>query len=62
MALRCLKNDFKGRVKMGFRNLLYKLARWLGDIQAAGKGKVGRRIGRRLAGKATGRCLGKIFK
>jgi len=47
---------------MKFRGFLYWLARFLGDINAVKKGKVGRRIGRRIAGKATGRMLGKIFK
>lgn len=44
------------------RAFLYWLARVLGDIQAAGKNKVGRRIGRRLTGRITGRGLGRIFK
>ena len=44
------------------RNLLYMLARLLGDVNAIQKGKVMRRIGRRIAGKATGRALGRLFK
>lgn len=44
------------------RNLLYKLARLMGDVNAVKKNKVGRRVGRRAAGKATGRGLGKLFK
>lgn len=44
------------------RNLLYKLARLMGDVNAVKKNKVGRRVGRRVAGKATGRGLGKLFK
>lgn len=44
------------------RNLLYKLARLMGDVNAVKKGRVGRRVGRRIAGKATGRGLGKLFK
>lgn len=44
------------------RNLLYKLARIMGDVNAVKKGKVTRRIGRRAAGRATGKGLGKIFK
>lgn len=44
------------------RNLLYKLARLMGDVNAVKKGRVGRRVGRRMAGKATGRGLGKLFK
>jgi hypothetical protein len=47
---------------MTFRGFLYGLARFLGDVNAVKKGKVGRRIGRRIAGKATGRALGRIFK
>lgn len=44
------------------RGFLYKLARLLGDVNAAQKGRVGRRVGRRVAGRATGRGLGKLFK
>lgn len=44
------------------RGWLYQLARWLGDVQAVRRKKVGRRVARRLAGKATGRALGKLFK
>ena len=44
------------------RGFLYTLARLLGDVSAARKGTVGKRIGRRLAGKATGRGLGRIFR
>lgn len=43
------------------RNLLYTLARLLGDVNAVKKGRVGRRVARRAAGKATGRGLGKLF-
>ena len=52
----------KGRLKMKFRGFLYWLARFLGDINAVKKGKVGRRVGRRIAGKVTGKMLGKIFR
>ena len=41
------------------RGNLYKAARILGDIEAAGKGKVGKRITRRAAGKMAGRGLSK---
>ncbi|MBN2457250.1 MAG: hypothetical protein JXB29_12060 [Sedimentisphaerales bacterium] len=44
------------------RGFLYRLARLLGDINAAKKGKVGKRIGRRTVGKATGRAMRKLFK
>lgn len=43
------------------RNLLYKLARIMGDVNAVKKGKVTRRVGRRAAGRATGKGLGKLF-
>lgn len=46
----------------GFRSLLYKVARIMGDVNAVQKGRVGRRVGRRVAGKATGRGLGKLFR
>lgn len=47
------------------RGMLYKLAKFLGDVQAVSTGdpkKIAKRIGRRAAGKTTGRALGKIFK
>jgi len=34
----------KGETLMSLRSLLYQLARFLGDINAMGKGKIGRRI------------------
>lgn len=46
----------------GLRSLLYRIARIMGDVQAAKRGRVGRRIGRRIAGRATGRGLGRLFK
>lgn len=48
---------------MRIRDLLYRSARLLGDVNAVKKGRVGRRIGRRVAGKATGRLLmRRLFK
>lgn len=44
------------------RGVLYRIARLLGDVNAARRGRVGRRIGRRLAGRATGRGLGRLFR
>ena len=44
------------------RGALSGLARFLGDISAAQKGTVGKRIARRAAGKVTGKFLGKLFK
>jgi len=45
-----------------FRSFLYALARFLGDVNAIERGRVGRRILRRGAGKITGRILRKLFK
>ncbi len=47
---------------VSMRNLLYLLARLLGDLSAVKKGKVAQRIERRIAGKVTGRLLGKWFR
>lgn len=44
------------------RNLLYFLARLIGDVNAVRKGRVGRRIGRRIAGRFTGKLLGRLFR
>lgn len=44
------------------RGILYAIARFLGDAQAARKGRVGRRVGRRVTGKATGRAFRKLFR
>lgn len=44
------------------RGLLYTLAKFLGDIQAVKKGKVGKRIARRAAGKAAGKGFRGLFK
>ena len=47
---------------MGFRGLLYTIARLMGDVNAVKKGKVSRRVGRRVAGKTTGKAMRKLFK
>lgn len=44
------------------RNVLYIMARVLGDINALVKGKVAKRIARRVTGALLGRMLGKIFR
>lgn len=44
------------------RGFLYMIARILGDIDLARKGKLGKRVVRRAAGKTTGKILGKLFK
>ncbi|MEC2237982.1 hypothetical protein HUS59_16845 [Bacillus velezensis] len=44
------------------RGLLYKIARILGDVQAAKKGTLGKRIARRAAGKATNKMMRNLFK
>jgi hypothetical protein len=46
----------------GFRSFLYWLAKFLGDVNAVKKNKVGKRVQRRIAGKITGRGLGKLFR
>ncbi|MED1122468.1 hypothetical protein [Bacillus atrophaeus] len=44
------------------RGLLYKIARILGDVQAAKNGTLGKRVTRRAAGKATNKLLKNLFK
>ena len=44
------------------RGILYWLAKFLGDVSAVRKGKVGKRIARRVVGKGLGRGIGKLFK
>ena len=44
------------------RGFLYWLARFLGDVNAVQKGKVGRRVARRVVGRGTGRALGRLFR
>ena len=45
-----------------FRKILYGIAKFLGDVNAIQKGKIGKRIGRRIVGKMTGKLLRKLFK
>jgi len=47
------------------RSLLYRLAKFLGDLSAVSSrkpGKITKRITRRITGKATGRIFRKLFK
>jgi hypothetical protein len=44
------------------RDLLYRLARLLGDVNAVQKGRVEKRVERRLVGRMTARILGKLFR
>ncbi len=44
------------------RDLLYKTARIIGDVQAVKRNRVPKRVVRRVAGKATGKLLRKLFK
>lgn len=44
------------------RSWLYRIARWMGDVNAIRRGRVGRRIGRRVAGRYVGRLMRKLFK
>lgn len=52
----------KGLTISKTRTMLYKTARFLGDVSAVKNGTIGKRILRRGAGKITGRALGKLFK
>lgn len=59
------RRDFgrrESRMARSTRGILYALARFLGDVNAVKRGRVGRRVGRRIAGKATGRALGRLFR
>lgn len=47
------------------RGILYKIAKFLGDVQAVSSGdpkKAAKRAGRRIYGKASGRLMRKLFK
>jgi hypothetical protein len=44
------------------RGFLYLLAKWLGDLDAARRGRVGKRIARRAAGRSTGKGLRRLLK
>jgi hypothetical protein len=43
------------------RSFLYALARFLGDVEAARRGRVRKRVARRLTGRGLGRLLRKLF-
>lgn len=47
---------------MNIRSILYRVAAFLGDVQAVRNNTVGRRIARRAAGRIAGKLLGRIFK
>jgi hypothetical protein len=49
-------------MKKNVRGLLYMVARVLGDLSAARKGRIGRRVGRRAVGKWSSKVIGKFFK
>jgi len=44
------------------RNLLYKAARFLGDVNAVLRGRVMKRLGRRIVGRFSGRLIGRLFR
>jgi len=46
----------------GFGELLYTIAKLMGDYNTVKKGNLGQRVGRRAAGKATGKAAWKLFK
>jgi hypothetical protein len=45
---------------MTFRSFLYTLARFLGDVNAVRRGRVGQRIKNRIAGRITARLLRRL--
>ncbi|NIK13269.1 hypothetical protein FHR85_002711 [Alkalibacillus almallahensis] len=47
---------------MGLKSRIYKLLRIWNDVDAARKGKIGKRVGRRVAGRSSGKFLNKLFK
>ncbi|MCC5808434.1 MAG: hypothetical protein JJU00_19060 [Opitutales bacterium] len=48
---------------MGFRSILYTLAKHLGDVNAVRRGRIARRVGRRVAGRVAGKqVFRRIFK
>ena len=44
------------------RGFLYLLAKLLGDLHTARKGRVSKRIARRTAGQATGTGVGRLLR
>ncbi|MDF1610544.1 MAG: hypothetical protein AB1695_13430 [Stygiobacter sp.] len=44
------------------RNMLYTISRFLGDVNAIQKGKIGERITRRATGRLTSNLMNKIFR
>lgn len=55
------KEETQAMTLSQIRSALYPLARWLGDLNAILKGKIGCRIGRRIAGKASGKMFRRLF-
>ena len=47
---------------MGGGELLYTIAKPMGNYNAVKKGNLDQRVGRRAAGKATGKAAWKLFK
>ena len=45
-----------------FGELLYTMAKPMGNYNAVKKGNLGQRVGRWVAGKATGKAAWKLFK
>ncbi|MFQ5690766.1 MAG: hypothetical protein ACE5HQ_10895 [Gemmatimonadota bacterium] len=44
------------------RSFLYALARFLGDLQAARRGTLGKRMAHRAVGRRLGRFMGRLFR
>ncbi len=47
---------------MSFRTFLYKLARFMGDVNAVERGDIAGRIVRRAEGRLTSRLLRKLWR
>jgi hypothetical protein len=47
---------------MTFRQFLYRLASFLGDVNAVKRGKVAQRIVRKSAYKSVGRAINRLIK
>ena len=44
------------------RTVLYRIAKYLGDLNAILRRRVGKRILRRLSGRVAARLLGRLFR
>lgn len=47
---------------MGSKSWIYRLLAFSNDVNAARKGRLGRRVARRIYGRKAGRLAGRLFK